>query len=97
MVLKLHAVYIKFIHSDDEDAEVSLSTVLTFFTGAEVPPPTGFQPATLKFNHSADLEFPTASTCALELTLPTKHHNNPALFSMKMLYALNNHGGFGLC
>ena len=41
-------------------------------------------------------EFPCASTCALELTLPTKFHNSPDMFKEKMIYALLNHGGFGL-
>ena len=40
--------------------------------------------------------FPNASTCALQLTLPTKYHNNEELFKEKMIYGMVNHGGFGL-
>ena len=88
-------LYFHFAADDDDDAEVSLSTVLSFFTGADVPPPLGFHPATLKFSEVV-AEFPTASSCALELTLPTKHHNNPDMFREKFVYALKHHGGFGL-
>ena len=73
---------------------VHLSTVLSFFTGAESLPPMGFGMApVLRFDPSN--MFPTASTCALELTLPTKYHNQPHLFKEKMVYAFKNHGGFG--
>lgn len=70
--------------ADDDDAEVTLSTVLNFFTGAEVPPSLGFHPATFQYSE-VDNEFPTASTCALELTLPTKHHNEPDMFREKFV------------
>jgi len=45
---------------------------------------------------SSYIEYPTASTCALEITLPTKYHDSPKDFNAKMIYALKNHGGFGL-
>ena len=54
------------------------------FTGANYPPPLGFdQPAALWFSPLA--EFPCASTCALELTLPTKYHDSPDMFKEKMI------------
>ncbi len=49
-----------------------LKNVLSFFTGAESIPTLGFARVTLTFNSKSI--FPTASTCALELTLPTTHH-----------------------
>ena len=71
-----------------------LTEVLSFFSGAEYPPPLGFDvDPSVGFSN---LEYPTASTCALELTLPTKHHDKPLVFREKMIYALKNHGGFGL-
>ena len=74
---------------------MTLEQILNFFTGANYPPPLGFdQPAALWFSPLA--EFPCASTCALELTLPTKYHDSPDMFKEKMIYALLNHGGFGL-
>lgn len=77
------------------DLELSLGQVLSFFTGAEYPPPLGFDTtASMWFDPTA--EFPVASTCALQLTLPTKYFNHPESFRERMLYALQNHGGFGM-
>lgn len=92
-------VYIRAVSvldNDDSEAEVSLKDVLSFFTGAQQPPPLGFLPGTLRFNEDAKAEFPTASTCSLDLTLPTKHYQSPSLFNERLVYALKNHGGFGL-
>lgn len=73
-----------------------LGNCLSFFTGASQIPPTGFDIAsTLNFN-SINI-YPTASTCALTLTLPTKYHSSYLLFKEKVLFAFCNHGGFGLC
>ena len=47
-------------------ASVSLQMVLCFFTGADSIPPLGMKAATLNFNPK--IVFPTASTCAIELT-----------------------------
>ncbi len=38
-------------------------------------------------------DFPLASTCALELTLASKFHNDYEMFKDKLVY---NHGGFGM-
>ena len=78
--------------TENEANGVSLGHLLSFFTGADYPPPMGFHvKPELRFNGSND--FPTASTCALQLTLPTKHQASQ--FKQKMIYALLNHGGFG--
>ncbi|CAI8034740.1 G2/M phase-specific E3 ubiquitin-protein ligase [Geodia barretti] len=75
---------------------VTLGDCLSFFTGAQRIPPTGFiQACTLNFSDSN--VYPTASTCALILTLPTLYHNSYSCFKEKMLFAFCNHGGFGLC
>ena len=75
---------------------MSLPEILAFFTGTERVPPLGFDhPPTLRFD--SNNIFPTASTCALELTLPTCYYNNPEEFVKKVSYGMKNHGGFGLC
>ena len=85
----------KNMYTDEGSPEVTLEEVLNFFTGATYPPPLGFDvPASVWFSPTA--EFPQASTCALQLTLPTKYYGNPERFHDKMVYALKNHGGFGL-
>lgn len=83
------------IYADAESPKVTLGQVLSFFSGAEYPPPLGFNiPPAIYF--SATNVFPQASTCALTLTLPTKYFDQPESFEEKMIYALKNHGGFGL-
>ena len=74
---------------------VFLEDCLSFFTGARKIPPTRFIYAcTLTFNNVNI--YPTASTCALILTLPTQYYESYSVFKQKMLFALLNHGGFGL-
>ena len=73
---------------------VTLSKVLNFFSGADEIPENGFQnEPVLSFN--SDDVFPTASTCAIELTLPTMYSNNYCMFKKMMNLALTCHGGFG--
>ena len=72
---------------------VSLPMVLAFFTGAESVPPTGFHDAVLNFNPTNI--YPTASTCAIELTLPTKLADYYE-FKKNLDIAFTMHGGFGL-
>ncbi|XP_064398957.1 uncharacterized protein LOC135345463 [Halichondria panicea] len=81
------------VEGDSEDS-VSLKTILSFTTGSESVPPMGFDNSLgLRFNDTN--VFPTSSTCALELTLPSKYYNNPEEFKKKMVYGMKNHGGFG--
>lgn len=65
-----------------------------FFTGSGAIPPLGFpEAASLHFNDQNP--YPTASTCSLSLTLPTKYsayHD----FRNNFLFVMKNHGGFGL-
>ena len=49
--------------------------------------------ASLNFNDQNP--YPTASTCSLSLTLPTKYSTYPE-FKEKFIFAVKNHGGFGL-
>ena len=77
----------------DGQTEITIGDVLSFFTGADHIPPLGFGDATLTFNESN--LYPTASTCALCLTLPTMY-NDYSSFKEKFVFAMLNHGGFGL-
>lgn len=73
---------------------VTLEKVLYFFTGTEIVPVTGFDDVpVLNFSHSN--KYPTASTCAIELTLPARCDNYPS-FKQNMDVGMLNHGGFGL-
>ena len=73
---------------------VSLETVMNFFSGASDVPPAGYDvdPAIYFSNENV---YPTSSTCALQLTLPTCYSD---FYSFKE--ALDTgflmHGGFGL-
>lgn len=55
--------------------------------------PLGFEGCTLSFNPKQP--YPTASTCAVELTLPTKYSNFEE-FKTHLDIAFTMHGGFGL-
>ena len=76
------------------EISVSLGQVLNFFSGAYTIPPCGYpgKKPTLKFNE--DDVFPTASTCAIHLTLPTKYEDYET-FKSKLDMAFTMHGGFG--
>ena len=88
------SVSVSYLLSDGA-SEVSVEDVLIFFSGAASIPPLRFdtEPA-LYFNPKS--WYPTASTCAVTLTLPTKYHDNYADFRSNMTKALAWHGGFGL-
>ena len=72
---------------------VSLKTILAFFTGADCIPPLRYATATLTFNPTNP--YPTASTCAIQLTLPTKYESFQD-FKEHMDTTFKMHGGFGL-
>ena len=77
------------------DGDVHLEDVLSFFSGASKIPPLGFDSTpSLSFSDSAI--YPTASTCALHLQLPTRYHSDYSLFKEKMTQAFTYHGGFGM-
>ena len=70
-----------------------LEKILSFFTGADSIPPLGYESVTLNFNN--EIVYPAASTCAIELTLPTMHKDY-SVFKEHMHLALTTmHGGFG--
>ena len=85
--------FITFTESVPREKQVSLKTVLAFFTGADSIPPLGYQSAVLNFNpHNP---YPMASTCAIQLTLPTKYQDYDE-FQKHLNIGFSMHGGFGL-
>ncbi len=56
--------------------------------------PLGYSSVVLSFNHKNP--YPTSSTCAVELTLPTMHQDFD-MFKRHLDVAFTMHGGFGLC
>ena len=77
---------------------VSLEDVLSFITGAEEILPGGYGWLITPQIHFSDIQpYPTASTCAIALTLPTKYYDEPYdVFKKAMNTAMTCHGGFGL-
>ena len=68
--------------------------VMSFFSGADDIPPMGYaRDPELNFNPSS--KYPTASTCALLLTLPTCY-DQYGQFKSALNVAFKMHGGFGL-
>lgn len=73
---------------------MTLSEILIFSTGADEERPLGYSHnPVLNFNN--DNYYPTASTCAIQLTLPTRFCDYPS-FKSSLDHAFLNHGGFGL-
>ena len=68
--------------------------ILSFFSGADDIPPLGFlhEP---EFNFYSHAVYPSSSTRAIQLTLPTRY-DDFAEFKIKMDQAFTMHGGFGL-
>ena len=77
----------------DGQCETSLSDLLAFFSGCDRVPVLGFVPSpTLHFNQID--KYPTASTCAMELVLPSQY-TCYTQFKENMIFGLLNNGGFG--
>eukprot|EP00731_Ephydatia_muelleri_P014783 Em0008g503a len=79
---------------NDETADgCTLGDLLSFFTGSSTIPPQGFnKQCTITFNHGSD-RLPTASTCSLEIRLPTCHGEDYGSFKDAMVLALKCHDG----
>ena len=74
----------------------SIEDVLVFFSGTNRVPPLNFdkQP-TITFLHSACAKFATASTCDLQLRLPTGYGEDYEAFKSAMVMAVKDNDGFG--
>ena len=77
----------------ETEMNLSLKMILSFFTGADCIPPLKYRSAFLHFNPNN--HYPTASTCAIQLTLPTKYESYDE-FKKQMDVAFWMNGGFGL-
>ena len=67
-----------------------------FFTGASAIPPLGFElQLKVTFLHSPDDRFCKASTCDLNLKLPTRYGNDYPSFQEVMCMSLMDNDGFG--
>ena len=76
------------------ECDVTLQDVLVFFTGSSAIPPLGF-PVIASLNFNDENPYPSASTCSISLTLPTKY-SAFSDFKQKFVFAMTGHGGFGL-
>lgn len=75
----------------------TLQDVLVFFTGASAIPPLGFQnTAKLLFLEGPTQKLPTASTCELQLWIPTAHGDNFTAFKEWMELGILGNCGFGV-
>ena len=71
----------------------TLQELLAFFTGSNTIPPQGFgKKCRITFNADPSERLPTASTCALELRLPTCHEDY-GTFREWMILAIRGCGG----
>ena len=74
---------------------VSIPMIINFFSGSESVPPCGFPPGKPVLSFNNQNPYPTASICAIELTLPTKYTVYQE-FKQKLDQVFKMHGGFGL-
>ena len=67
-----------------------------FFSGSDRIPPLGFdvEPSVI-FLHDQGSRFATASTCSLQLRLPTSHGENYTKFKEDIVLSINGNDGFG--
>jgi len=82
-----------FIEASSE-SDATLEHVLIFFSCCDNLPPAGLpEKPMLKFNK--DNLYPAASTCLIQLVLPTRHRDYDT-FKSHLTTGFRDHGGFGL-
>ena len=82
-----------FVIEITDPDHLTLEEVLILFTACDIVPLLGYySEPILTFDNT---ELPTASTCALTLTLPLNHQTYLS-FKDKVTFSMKNHGGFGL-
>lgn len=92
----IHFMYL--IYHADGNSGCDVKDILVFFTGADRIPPLGFSKVPkVTFLHSnvTTLKFCTASTCDLQLRLPTCHGEDYEAFKDAMIMSLKGNDGFG--
>ena len=88
----LYMIIMVYVYSNT--GKVSLKMILSFFTGADDIPPMGYAHAP-ELNFNPNSPYPTSSTCALQLTLPTRY-SDYGPYKQALDTAFTMHGGFGL-
>lgn len=90
-------MYINFYNIITEGSiNCVVEDVLVFFTGADRIPPLGFnKKLTVMFLLNPQDKFATASTCDLQLRLPTGYGSNLSAFVDAMVLSLKGNDGFG--
>lgn len=72
---------------------------MVFFSGAQQAPPLGFekQPSLAFNSHEGEFStiLATASTCDLQIRLPTTHGSNYTDFRDAMILSIKGNDGFG--
>ena len=67
-----------------------------FSTGDDDVPPLGFEnKPSIVWLYGSTVKFATASTCDVQLRLPTCHGDDYAAFNEAMIMSLKDNGGFG--
>ena len=87
-----------YIHLIGTADGCTLEDILVFFTGSSSIPPHGFgkkNSCTVTFISDGKTSLPTASTCNMELRLPTSHGEDYFSFKQSMILALKGNDGFG--
>ena len=88
------SLIILFLEGDSTSC--SLKDLLVFVSGADRIPPLGFgKSPSIVFVHTEGRILPTASTCEIQLRLPTAHGSDYQRFKEMMIMALKSHDGFG--
>ena len=82
-------------NNTDGEIDCTLEDVLVFFSGANHIPPLGFDvKPTLGFVNFSTATLPTASTCDLQLRLPSVYKDY-CKFKDAMILGLKGNDGFG--
>ena len=100
-ILKLMCVHLDSSYTlssliAEKEIDCTCEDVMAFFSAANRIPPLGFDKhPTLAFNHTGDTILMTASTCDLQLQLPTIHGSVYEDFKEALLLSIKGNDGFG--
>ena len=88
--------FLLFCYYTDGDLPCKIEDVLVFFSGSDQIPPLGFdEEPSVVFLHDQGSRFATASTCSLQLRLPTCHGDNYTKFKEDIILSVKGNDGFG--
>ena len=76
---------------------VTVEDIMSFTTGISQVPFGGFHATpSIKFLHGVDKVLATASTCSLQLRLPTKYGEDYTAFESSLILSIKGNMGFGI-